>query len=87
MQENGEYDNVGFRYRGRVITGPDGAFRFRTIMPALYSCPCQKLNLDEFEFDRLSSALCKLKLMHRSRMSLLDGLIWPHSKLTCDCNN
>jgi Dioxygenase len=35
--ENGEYDNNGFRYRGHVITGPDGAFRFRTIMPALYS--------------------------------------------------
>jgi len=34
--EKGEYDNTGFRYRGHVITGPDGAFRFRTIMPALY---------------------------------------------------
>jgi protocatechuate 3,4-dioxygenase beta subunit len=35
--EKGEYDNVGFRYRGHIITEPDGAFRFRTIMPALYS--------------------------------------------------
>jgi protocatechuate 3,4-dioxygenase beta subunit len=34
--EKGEYDNVGFRYRGHVITGPDGAFRFSTIVPALY---------------------------------------------------
>jgi len=34
--EKGEYDNIGFRYRGRVITGPDGAFRFRTIVPAVY---------------------------------------------------
>ncbi len=34
--EKGEYDNIGFRYRGHVITGPDGAFRFRTIVPALY---------------------------------------------------
>jgi protocatechuate 3,4-dioxygenase beta subunit len=34
--EKGEYDNVGFRYRGHVITGSDGAFRFRTIVPALY---------------------------------------------------
>jgi protocatechuate 3,4-dioxygenase beta subunit len=34
--ENGEYDNAGFRYRGHVFTGPDGAFRFRTIMPAIY---------------------------------------------------
>jgi protocatechuate 3,4-dioxygenase beta subunit len=34
--EKGEYDNVGFRYRGHVITGPDGAFRFRTIVPAIY---------------------------------------------------
>jgi protocatechuate 3,4-dioxygenase beta subunit len=35
--DKGEYDNTGFRYRGHVTTGPDGAFRFRTIMPALYS--------------------------------------------------
>src|SRR5204863_10150602 len=35
--DKGEYDNTGFRYRGHVSTGPDGAFRFRTIMPALYS--------------------------------------------------
>jgi protocatechuate 3,4-dioxygenase beta subunit len=34
--DKGEYDNVGFRYRGHVITGSDGAFRFRTIVPALY---------------------------------------------------
>ena len=37
--EKDEYDNIGFRYRGHVISGPDGAFRFRTIMPALYSGP------------------------------------------------
>jgi protocatechuate 3,4-dioxygenase beta subunit len=35
--EKGEYDNIGFRYRGHVITGPDGAFLFRTIVPALYA--------------------------------------------------
>jgi protocatechuate 3,4-dioxygenase beta subunit len=35
--DKGEYDNVGFRYRGHVITESDGAFRFRTIVPALYS--------------------------------------------------
>jgi protocatechuate 3,4-dioxygenase beta subunit len=35
--EKGEYDNIGFRYRGNVITGPDGAFRFRTIVPAVYT--------------------------------------------------
>jgi protocatechuate 3,4-dioxygenase beta subunit len=34
--EKGEYDNTGFRYRGHVSTGSDGAFRFRTIVPALY---------------------------------------------------
>jgi protocatechuate 3,4-dioxygenase beta subunit len=34
--EKGEYDNIGFRYRGHVITGPDGAFRFHTIVPAIY---------------------------------------------------
>jgi protocatechuate 3,4-dioxygenase beta subunit len=36
VDEKGEYDNVGFRYRGHVITEPDGAFHFRTIVPALY---------------------------------------------------
>jgi protocatechuate 3,4-dioxygenase beta subunit len=35
--EKGEYDNTSFRYRGHVITGPDGAFRFRTILPAVYT--------------------------------------------------
>jgi protocatechuate 3,4-dioxygenase beta subunit len=35
--DKGEYDNTGFRYRGHVITGSDGAFRFRTIMPAVYT--------------------------------------------------
>jgi protocatechuate 3,4-dioxygenase beta subunit len=34
--EKGEYDNAGFRYRGHVVTGPDGTFRFRTIVPAVY---------------------------------------------------
>jgi protocatechuate 3,4-dioxygenase beta subunit len=34
--EKGEYDNIGFRYRGHVLTGPDGVFRFRTIVPAIY---------------------------------------------------
>ena len=35
--ERGEYDSAGFRYRGHVITGADGAFHFHTIMPAVYS--------------------------------------------------
>jgi len=35
--EKGEYDNTSFRYRGHVITGPDGALRFRTILPAVYT--------------------------------------------------
>ena len=34
--EKGEYDNSGFRYRGHVLTGPDGVFLFRTIVPAIY---------------------------------------------------
>jgi protocatechuate 3,4-dioxygenase beta subunit len=34
--EKGEYDNAGFRYRGHIITKADGAFGFRTIVPALY---------------------------------------------------
>ncbi|MGB8640131.1 MAG: intradiol ring-cleavage dioxygenase [Pseudolabrys sp.] len=34
--DKGEYDNAGFRFRGHVTTGPDGAFRFRTIAPAVY---------------------------------------------------
>src|SRR5262245_40955507 len=35
--ERGVYDNIGFRYRGHVMSGPDGSFRFRTIVPAVYS--------------------------------------------------
>jgi protocatechuate 3,4-dioxygenase beta subunit len=35
--DKGEYDNIGFCYRGHVTTGLDGAFRFRTIVPQLYS--------------------------------------------------
>ena len=34
--ERGEYDNIGYRYRGHVLTGPDGVFHFRTIVPAIY---------------------------------------------------
>ena len=34
--DKGQYDGTGFRYRCHVTTGPDGAFRFRTIMPAVY---------------------------------------------------
>jgi protocatechuate 3,4-dioxygenase beta subunit len=35
--DKGDYDNSGFRYRGHVVTGSDGVFRFRTVMPALYT--------------------------------------------------
>ena len=35
--DKGEYDNIGFRYRGHVTTGLDGVFRFHTIVPELYS--------------------------------------------------
>jgi protocatechuate 3,4-dioxygenase beta subunit len=35
--DKGEYDNTGFRYRGHIITGLDGSFRFHTIMPAVYA--------------------------------------------------
>jgi protocatechuate 3,4-dioxygenase beta subunit len=34
--EQGQYDNTGFRYRGHVFTDGEGRYRFRTIMPALY---------------------------------------------------
>jgi protocatechuate 3,4-dioxygenase beta subunit len=34
--ENGQYDNSGFRYRGHLFTDADGRYRFRTILPALY---------------------------------------------------
>jgi protocatechuate 3,4-dioxygenase beta subunit len=35
--DKGAYDNTGFRYRGHLATGADGTFRFRTIMPAVYT--------------------------------------------------
>ena len=34
--QNGDYDNGGFRYRGHVLTDAGGRYRFRTIMPAPY---------------------------------------------------
>jgi protocatechuate 3,4-dioxygenase beta subunit len=34
--ENGEYDNVGYRYRGHLFTDAEGRFRLETIFPALY---------------------------------------------------
>ncbi len=34
--ENGHYDNDGFRYRGHVFADAAGRFRFKTIMPAVY---------------------------------------------------
>jgi len=34
--EKGEYDNAGFRYRGRMATDREGRFRLETILPALY---------------------------------------------------
>src|SRR5262249_29492549 len=35
--ERGEYDTGGFRYRGHLFTDADGHYRFRTILPALYT--------------------------------------------------
>ena len=35
--ESGEYDNKGFRYRGHLSTDGEGRYRFRTILPAIYS--------------------------------------------------
>lgn len=32
----GEYDNAGFGLRGHQITGPDGRFRLRTVVPGSY---------------------------------------------------
>jgi protocatechuate 3,4-dioxygenase beta subunit len=34
--ENGDYDNAGFRYRGHVFADAEGRFRLETIFPALY---------------------------------------------------
>jgi protocatechuate 3,4-dioxygenase beta subunit len=34
--DNGEYDNRGFRLRGHVFTDAQGRYRFRTIRPARY---------------------------------------------------
>ena len=34
--ENGEYDNAGFRYRGHLFADAEGRFRLETIFPALY---------------------------------------------------
>ena len=34
--ENGDYDETGFRYRGHLFTDKTGSYRFDTIMPGLY---------------------------------------------------
>jgi len=34
--ENGEYDNAGFRYRGHLFADAEGRFRLETIFPAIY---------------------------------------------------
>jgi protocatechuate 3,4-dioxygenase beta subunit len=34
--EKGEYDNKGFRYRGKVTADGDGRYRLETILPAEY---------------------------------------------------
>ena len=34
--EQGAYDNQGYRYRGHVFTDAQGGYRFETIVPALY---------------------------------------------------
>jgi protocatechuate 3,4-dioxygenase beta subunit len=34
--DNGEYDNKGFRLRGHVFTDTEGRYAFQTIMPGLY---------------------------------------------------
>ena len=34
--EEGEYDNAGYRYRGHQFTDSEGRYRFETIVPALY---------------------------------------------------
>lgn len=34
--ENGRYDNAGYRYRGHLFADADGRFRLETIFPALY---------------------------------------------------
>jgi protocatechuate 3,4-dioxygenase beta subunit len=34
--DEGAYDNAGFRYRGHVFTDSEGGYRFETIVPALY---------------------------------------------------
>jgi protocatechuate 3,4-dioxygenase beta subunit len=34
--ENGDYDNSGFRYRGHILSDASGLYRFKTILPGLY---------------------------------------------------
>jgi protocatechuate 3,4-dioxygenase beta subunit len=34
--EEGDYDNRGYRYRGHQFTDGEGRYRFETIVPALY---------------------------------------------------
>jgi protocatechuate 3,4-dioxygenase beta subunit len=43
--DNGDYDNAGFRLRGHVFTDGAGRYRFRTIVPALYTGPTRHFHV------------------------------------------
>ncbi|MCY4480660.1 MAG: intradiol ring-cleavage dioxygenase [Rhodospirillales bacterium] len=43
--EDGHYDNRGFRYRGHQFTDASGAFRFETIRPVRYSGRTQHIHV------------------------------------------
>ena len=43
--EDGNYDNRGFRYRGHQFTDKTGAFRFETIRPVRYSGRTQHIHV------------------------------------------
>ena len=43
--EDGRYDNRGFRYRGHQFTDDAGAFRFETIRPVRYSGRTQHIHV------------------------------------------
>ena len=34
--ERGEYDNTGYRYRGKVLSDANGDYRLETVLPGLY---------------------------------------------------
>jgi protocatechuate 3,4-dioxygenase beta subunit len=68
--EQGAYDNQGYRYRGHQFSDSEGRYRFETIVPALY--PGRLARAFDGDVARATVALTRLELAGLLRREL-DG--------------